>query len=183
MMGFKDNLRIMMVCSFVAIMPAASYALGVCYIPEPPTEAELAKPLQQSADCSFVESTYFAPNIGEPAVDLGAGRTLQIVKSLRRSDLIVADCRSAEVITIFGKNDGAETCANSVIEPHIKPEGRFDLTRGRDLTRLAILARRNNFDVKLGEAHINMSRPANKQINVFCGCRLHYPNSTLGRAQ
>ncbi len=171
------------ILAFVIGLFVANAAIA-CSFSVPP-EGYVPSPISSKNDCSFNRDGLYWPTNGQAAQNLGNARISQLIGLNRGTAVIVSDCNTAETITIFGKDDGEEdSCGQPFeIESHIKPSGRFDLTKGGDLVRVASRAKRAGFKVSLGASHLNISEPSNRQINAFCGCGLYYPDSNAGRTQ
>ncbi|WP_208347264.1 hypothetical protein [Pseudaestuariivita rosea] len=169
------KLLLAFVCAVYFFAANSTFA---CTFPEQPEDYVLP-PISIKNDCSFYREELYWPANGQAAQDLGDSRVSQIIEISFGTAVIVSDCSRVETITIFGKEIGEETSCGQPyeIESHIKPEGRFDLTKGDDLVRLATVAKRQRFQVTIGAARLNISEPVNRQIDAFCGCKVFYPAS------
>lgn len=167
------------VCS-IALLLCAPVAAQACSFA--PFSEEDNQPVRYYENCRFDGGGRRDLLRGKEAYDLGEGRVAQIFNMSEGSAVLVTDCYSGEALIIWGKPSGPETsCGVPIsIEPHIRPDGRFRLNRGRSLSDLLARARWNGFETSLGTAMLNNGERRSDQVDFSCACRLFYPERTKG---
>ncbi|WP_298292631.1 hypothetical protein [uncultured Litoreibacter sp.] len=135
-------------------------------------------------DCSFKyagDQDFFS---GYPAIDLGRGRIGQeIFPGFLGHEFVVADCTTSEVVAIAPPDiPGTETSCGfdtdvSVVTP---PKAKYD--NRSEMSDIVADARSRGLNVNLAIQAINNRFKKRDQVNLFCGCKIFYPES-IGATQ
>jgi hypothetical protein len=136
-------------------------------------------------DCSFEhagDKTFWVN--GRAAMDLGRGRVGQeIFPGILGQEFVVADCNTSEVIAITPPDiPGTETSCGfdtdlSVLTP---PKAKYE--NRSVMSDIVSDARARGLKVNLAIEAINDRFKKRDQFNLFCGCKIFYPDS-IGATQ
>ena len=146
-------------------------------------------PLQIGAQCDYINAgrdDYYDAYTGRPVIDLGRGKIAQVrgfnQSCTTQEELIVADCNTAEVITIAGvpPPERREYVGESTFVKHLQRygDGPIALSARSTVAELAAISRREGFEHTLDPLGLSDQGPRNR-VSPFCGCKLIYP-ATLG---
>lgn len=149
-------------------------------------------PLQLGTQCDYANAgrdDYYDAYAGQPVIDVGGGKIAQRrsykLACTTQEELIVADCNSAEVITIAGvpPSGRREYVGESTFVKHLQRYGGgpIALSAATTVPELAAIARSNGYDFTLDPLGLSDQGPGNR-VSPFCGCKLMYP-ATAGAAK
>jgi hypothetical protein len=136
-----------------------------------------------AADCSFQNAGDIDNFInGNAAVDLGRGRIGQEIfpGSLAR-ELMVADCTTSEVIAITPPDiPGTETSCGFDTDLSVITPPKANYSNRSAMSDIVADARARGLRVNLAIQYINDRFRKRDQFDLFCGCKLFYPDSVEG---
>ena len=164
---------------------AATGAFG-CQSPPPMSPKEYRRslaPMEFRADCSFDEIGGFHTMSGGPAHDLGEGRVWQDLGT--PWEAIVSDCNTRQSIILSSPIRKEQDVCGPVDRyagPLAGPGGYLTLREGKTLSELAAIAGTIGARVTLDASVLNRDPwgkkvPRKRFVNLFCGCKLYYPDS------
>lgn len=160
---------------------------------EPKDPARMADlPLQMGAQCDYSNAgrdDYYDAFAGRAVIDLGRGKIAQVrsynLACSTQEELVVADCNSAEVITIAGVPPAGrrEYPSESTFVKHLQRYGGgpIALSARTTVAELAAISGREGFEFTLDPLGLSDQGPGNR-VSPFCGCKLIYP-ATPGAAK
>lgn len=154
-----------------------------------------SKPVETAADCSFRNGGIFDTISGGPAKRLGNGRFYQHLTVSQvpgvSPDILVVDCDRREAIRLFARfvrnaRYQKDTCGAEYGDqyPILAPQGPLTLLEGATLDDLAAIAEASGTvesDTELfvlTTAYPLSQLPRKDRIDLLCGCKLYYPDSS-----
>ncbi|MDX8352316.1 hypothetical protein [Cognatiyoonia sp. IB215182] len=145
--------------------------------------------IQVNDDGSFSDAGRYHYNdlSGDPIADIGAGRTLQIVREAvlpcgYYESLLFVDCRTAEIVEVLGwpspVPEGTAVFGDDRrVDEVLAPMGPIDFAALNSVSEVVSAAQSHGIEVNLKAAERILSMRWRNRYDPFNGCKIFYPDS------